>query len=112
MPVTYRMHKMERHHKFLLCFTFANLQFSLGILSCFSNPLIDPVSTHCFSLHTLSHHLITVTLLVLFLKLSIMVACLSASAAAFHTLIITTYTSWSQNYVMCIKGTHNDAYDL
>lgn len=112
MPITYRMHKMERHHKLLLHFTFANLQFSVDVFPCFSNPLMDPVPTHCFSLHTLSHHLITVTLLVLVLKFSVMVACLSACAAASHTLIITKHTSWSQSYVMRIRGTHNDAYHL
>lgn len=54
MPITYRMHKMERHHKFLLCFTFANLQFSLDIFSCFfkspNGSSVHPLllSTHSF----------------------------------------------------------------
>lgn len=95
------MHKMERHHKLLFCFTFANLQFSVGIFSCFSNPLMDPVSTH-------SNHLIIATLLVLFLRFSLIVACFSACAVASHALIITKHTSWSQSYVMCIEGTRND----
>lgn len=111
-PITYRIHKMERCSKLLFCFTFANLQVFVGIFSCFSNALMDPVSTHCYCPPTCSHHLIITTLLGLFLKFSTMVACFSACAAASHALIITKHTSWFQSYVMCIKGTHNDTYHL
>lgn len=53
MPIICRMHKMERHHKLLFCFTFANRSFLLAYSLVFKYIKASSLYPLSFSTHSL-----------------------------------------------------------